>query len=489
MAYDARSEEEKKKRREAFERGRENLGLGVGNKPAGFMSAGALATQASQKTPQQAPAQRSPQVATNIAAQERAQSLASQQQTQVAQNANRDAGVQETRRGIQDILKLPAKDQPQAAAGLGRNTPAPTKTKPIAQSLGMMPAQAATPSQPAERLTELGGGVRKPAAEAKTKLDFPIGNRSNGEDKWNPKDYPSVYAGKQTDPVEPIANSYTDQQPQDSSAPARIGFDPVNNPQSIKSAGSNGSFGMPTAPRLSWSERNERSNLLAKIGTPHKGSQNGQLTANQMQLMAGINERDQKYANDQYGTQVNAASQLTQAKMSQDGANQRAVLGEAGSNNRFNSQLGFDAGKFQQTAEQQQQANGLASRRLDIEQSNSDVANFAPKQLNNLYEKYDTAQSDEDRSAIAAQIQSLKGTDAKSDKEYWTNIGGGEKVIDASTGATEKQPDILLNRNTGETRAIPTEPIDYDSDPRAQAIINDRGLSKEERRQQLEALR
>ena len=489
MALDARSEEEKKKRREAFERERANLGLGANNQAAGFMSAGQLAQQSRQQIPTQTPARPSPQMATQLAARKREQELAQQRQSQASQSANRAAAVQQTRSDIQDVLKLPAKDQPQAAAGLGRNKPAPTRSNSVSPSLGLMPAaQAAAPSQPSERLTELGGGVRKPATDAKMKLDFPIGNQSNGEDKWNPKDYPSVYAGKQSEPADPIANTYTDQPPQASNTPARIGFDPVNNPQSIKSAGSNNGFRMPNAPTRTWSERQEREALLRDSSTAYKGSQNGQLTAKQMELRAGIVGADDKYKNDRYGAQLSAASQMAQAQMSQDGANQRAVLGETGTNARLNSQLGFDAAKFQQTAEQQQESNGLASRRLDIEQGNSEVANFAPKQLNSLYEKYETAQSNEDRTAIAAQIQALKGTNTKSDKEYWTNIGGGE-TLSADGLTSTKNPDVLLNRNTGETRAIPTEPIDYANDPRAIAIKNDTTLSNEERRKQLEALR
>lgn len=484
MAIDTRSEEEKRKRREAFERGQAKLGLGMGNKPAGFMGAGALATQA-QQIPQQVPVQRSPQIATNIAAQEREQALAQQRQAQVNQVASRNAAVQDTRRGIQDILKLPASQQAQAAATLRQNAPAqPAAIKP---ALGLASAQAATTNAPAERLTELGGGVRKPATDAKINLNFPISKPSRGEDKWNPKDYPSVYAGRQAIPEEAVPGSYVDQPTQTNSEPARIGFDPVNNPQAIKSNGGNG-FRMPNAPTRTWSERQEREALLRDSSTAYKGSQNGQLTAKQMELRAGIIGADDKYKNDQYGAQLSAASQMAQAQMSQDGANQRAVLGETGTNARLNSQLGFDAAKFQQTAEQQQQANGLASRRLDIEQGNSDIANFAPKQLNSLYEKYEAAQSDEDRSAIAAQIQALKGTSTKSDKEYWTNIGGGETLSPDGLAST-KNPDILLNRNTGETRAIPTEPIDYANDPRAIAIKNDTTLSSEERRKQLEALR
>lgn len=301
------------------------------------------------------------------------------------------------------------------------------------------------------------------------------------------KNSPSVFAGRASElasqPVQqPIKEAYAENT-QPSTAP-RIGFDPVRKPQTIQN--NTTSFRMPNAPRRTMAERQERQALLRDASTAYKGSQNGQLTAKQMELRAGIIGADDKYRNDQYGAQLSAASQLAQTQMTQAGANERAALGEENANNRFNSQLGFDAGKFQQTAEQQQQANNLASRRLDIEQSNSDVANFAPKQLNALYEKYDTAKTDSEKSEIAKQIQALKGT--ATDKEYWTNIGGGETL--SADGLTSiKNPDILLNRNTGETRAIPAKPIDYETDPRAQAIINDRSLSKDERRKQLEALR
>lgn len=301
------------------------------------------------------------------------------------------------------------------------------------------------------------------------------------------KSSPSVFAGRASElasqPVQqPIKETYAENA-QPSTAP-RIGFDLVRNPQTIQN--NTTSFRMPNAPRRTMAEQQERQALLRDASTAYKGSQNGQLTAKQMELRAGIIGADDKYKNDQYGAQLSAASQLAQTQMTQAGANERAALGEENANNRFNSQLGFDAGKFQQTAEQQQQANNLASRRLDIEQSNADVANFAPKQLNALYEKYDTAKTDSEKSEIAKQIQALKGT--ATDKEYWTNIGGGETL--SADGLTSiKNPDILLNRNTGETRAIPAKPIDYETDPRAQAIINDRSLSKDERRKQLEALR
>lgn len=294
--------------------------------------------------------------------------------------------------------------------------------------------------------------------------------------------YPSVYAGKQAIPEQAIPGSYVEQPQQ--TKPPRIGFDPVNNPQTIQN--NNSGFRMPNAPRRSMAEQQERQALLRDASTAHKGSQNGQLTANQMQLRAGIISADDKYKNDQYGAQLSSASQMTQAQMSQDGANQRAVLGEAGTNARLNSQLGFDAGKFQQTAEAEQQKSGLDARRLDMEQANNDVTNFAPKQLNALYEKFDAAQSDEDRSAIAKQIQSLKGVaDKKSKPVVITQTG--ESPLPGDLGGVKKNPSIIYDPDSGQFTNLPKKEINF-SDPEVLAIVGNRDLSDEEMQAQIAAL-
>ena len=295
--------------------------------------------------------------------------------------------------------------------------------------------------------------------------------------------YPSVYAGKQQSiPEEAISGTYVEQPQQ--TTPPRIGFNPVNNPQAIKNNGSG--FRMPNAPRRTMAEQQERQALLRDASTAHKGAQNGQLTASQMQLRAGIIGADDKYKNDQYGAQLGAASQMAQAQMSQDGANQRAVLGEAGTNARLNSQLGFDAAKFQQTAAAEQQRSGLDARRLDMEQANNDVANFAPKQLNALYEKYDAAQSDEDRSAIAKQIQALKGTaDKKSKPIVITQTG--ESPLPGDLGGVKKNPSIIYDPDSNEFINLPKKEINF-SDPEVLAIINNRDLSDEEMQAQIAAL-
>ena len=295
--------------------------------------------------------------------------------------------------------------------------------------------------------------------------------------------YPSVYAGKQQSvPDEAIPGTYVEQPQQ--TTPPRIGFNPVNNPQAIKNNGSG--FRMPNAPRRTMAEQQERQALLRDASTAHKGAQNGQLTASQMQLRAGIIGADDKYKNDQYGAQLGAASQIAQAQMSQDGANQRAVLGEAGTNARLNSQLGFDAAKFQQTAAAEQQRSGLDARRLDMEQANNDVANFAPKQLNALYEKYDAAQSDEDRSAIAKQIQALKGVaDKKSKPIVITQTG--ESPLPGDLGGVKKNPSIIYDPDSSEFINLPKKEIDF-SDPEVLAIVGNRDLSDEEMQAQIAAL-
>lgn len=295
--------------------------------------------------------------------------------------------------------------------------------------------------------------------------------------------YPSVYAGKQQSiPEEAISGTYVEQPQQ--TTPPRIGFNPVNNPQAIKNNGSG--FRMPNAPRRTMAEQQERQALLRDASTAHKGAQNGQLTASQMQLRAGIIGADDKYKNDQYGAQLGAASQMAQAQMSQDGANQRAVLGEAGTNARLNSQLGFDAAKFQQTAAAEQQRSGLDARRLDMEQANNDVANFAPKQLNALYEKYDAAQSDEDRSAIARQIQALKGVaDKKSKPIVITQTG--ESPLPGDLGGVKKNPSIIYDPDSNEFINLPKKEINF-SDPEVLAIVGNRDLSDEEMQAQIAAL-
>ena len=483
------SEEERKKRREQFDSNQAKLGFGANAGQGGLLGAGKLGQQVQQQQPQMTatPTQTRMQEASSNGRQQRAQALEQIQVNKQERDQKQATALAQAR----SIVQLPVREQPQAVqqmkaqkqerVGLG-TTPVTPKSSPnlgIGNTSNMVASQQVQPQVDAPELGMVSntnaGVARNNNVSDKTIVDE--------ADALSPvySESPKLGFG---------ANSVQRGNPDNKS----FGLSVDNNaavaqPLAPQMGGGNSArgFGVMAAPRKAYGEDSRRQALAMDI-KPYKNGMG--LTTGQIALKNSIiMGNDEKYENERYGAQLGAAQQITQEGMQQGGENSRAELNERGANSRASQQLGFDVDKFRQTAEQTQQANDLNSRRVDLQQANDEVANYAPKQLNNLYEKYATAETDDQKSAIAAQIQMLKGSNANSDKEYWTNIGGGEKVIDASTGATEKQPDILLNRNTGETRAIPLEPIDFINDPRAIEIKNNTSLSKEERLKQLEALR
>ena len=80
----------------------------------------------------------------------------------------------------------------------------------------------------------------------------------------------------------------------------------------------------------------------------------------------------------------------------------------------------------------------------------------------------------------------ILNTGSKDSEDYWTAIGGGEKVIDANTGATEKQPDTLLNRRSGEVRQQPTAARSL-SDPYVLEVNADDSKTRAERQELITA--
>lgn len=483
MSFGHISDEERKKRREQF--GSDQARLGLGPTAAGrsnFLDAGKLGQQAqlglgpTAATPAQAQMQVSPQIATNIASKQREQNMAQQQQAQLQQRATRDTDALAARQNAQKIIGLPAAQQPKAVAAIQ------TAVRPSVQpqpTPNIKPSNNAA-AQPVMGMVPPPSSIARPAvanAVAKSVADTVTPSQSLLEDD-----------ARVLDPV--YAEGVTRGNPDNKS----FGLSVDNNaavaqPIAPAMGGSNSGFGFTVMPppRKAYGEDSRRAALAMDIRPYEK--MNGRLTTGQIALKNSIlNGDDEKYANEQYQGQLSAAQKLAQEGMTQSGANSRAELNESGANSRASQQLGFDTAKFQQTAAQAQQENNFNSRRLDMQQSNDDVANHMPKQLNALYDKYAAAETDDQKSAVAAQIQMIKGSNANSDKEYWTSIGGGETLSEDGLTPT-KNPDVLLNRNTGETRSIPLEPIDYANDPRALAIKNNTSLSNEERRKQLEALR
>lgn len=465
MSFGFVSDEERKKRREQFNSNREKLGFGANASQGGLLGAGKLGQQAqlgvgSVLAP--TPAQGQMQASVQAGRQTRNQALAQIETNKQEQAKTQAATLAEARK----VVQLPVREQPQAVQQMraqgqervGLST-SPVVAKP-SPNLGMMNNPNAAKS------VNVDDGTIAKEARAKQGID-------DDASVLNP-----VYA-------EGVTRGNPDNKKFGVSVDNNA---PVAQPIAPTMSGGNNGFGFTVMPppRKAYGEDSRRAVLAMDI-KPHKNGAG--LTTGQIALKNSIlNGDDAKYANEQYQGQLSTAQKLAQEAMSQSGENSRAELNERGANSRASQQLGFDAAKFQQTAAQAQQENDFNTRRLDMQQANDDVANHMPKQLNALYDKYAAAETEEQKSAVAAQIQMLKGSNADSDKEYWTSIGGGETLSEDGLTST-KNPDVLLNRNTGETRSIPLEPIDYANDPRAIAIKNNTSLSNEERRKQLEALR
>lgn len=136
-------------------------------------------------------------------------------------------------------------------------------------------------------------------------------------------------------------------------------------------------FGVPNAPRKAYGEDSRRAALAMDI-KPYEHMK-GRLTAGQIELKNSIlNGDDEKYENERYGAQLGAASQVAQTQMTQNAANARAALSEAGSDKRFNTQLGFDAEKFSAANAVEQQKLGFDAQKaqaaLDINRYNADTS-------------------------------------------------------------------------------------------------------------------
>lgn len=488
------SEEERKKRREQFDDNKAKLGLVANAGQGSLLGAGKLNQQVQEAQIAPTPAQTQMQEASSNGRQQRAQALGQIDINRQERDKTQAAALAQAR----DVARLPVREQTQAVqqmkaqgqerAGLATT---PVAAKP-SLNIGVMnrPNAAGTPASGNANAPKLG---MVPNQQAQSQIAAPqlgVPRNNNVSDKT---------IADEADALKPVysdspklgfgANSVQRGNPDNKS----FGLSVDNNaavaqPLAPAMGGMNSGFGFTVMPppRKAYGEDSRRQVLAMDI-KPHKNGMG--LTTGQIALKNAIlNGDDEKYANEQYTTQMNAAQKLAQEGMTQSGENSRAELNERGANSRASQQLGFDADKFRQTATQAQQENDFNTRRLDMQQANDDVANHMPKQLNALYDKYAAAETEEQKSAVAAQIQMLKGSNTDSDKEYWTSIGGGETLSEDGLTSTKK-PDVLLNRNTGETRSIPLEPIDYANDPRAIAIKNNTSLSNEERRKQLEALR
>lgn len=191
------------------------------------------------------------------------------------------------------------------------------------------------------------------------------------------------------------------------------------------------------APQRNEAQEAERQAVIRAASTPIAGARG--LTANQVRTLSDLQQGEDNRANQRYTTDANNVAALQREAMGQAGQNYRTELGEQGTNNRFNANLGFDAQKFQAT-------NDLANREFNLNATEKGFGIRNSARLEKLYEQYDAAKSDEDRKSIQEKINRYAGNKADTGKDRYMTVGGGQ-VYDKESGLIN-QPQQLFDTQT-----------------------------------------
>ncbi|AWL29335.1 hypothetical protein DJ533_12520 [Acinetobacter defluvii] len=195
---------------------------------------------------------------------------------------------------------------------------------------------------------------------------------------------------------------------------------------------------LPSSPQRSEEDEAERRALFRDASTVIPGARG--LTTGQMRIRQSLIDNDSNLANQRYATDANNATTIQREAMGQAGQNYRTELGEQGTNNRFNANLGFDAQKFQAT-------NDLANREFNLNATEKGFGIRNSARLEKLYEQYDSAKSDEDRKSIQEKINRYTGNKADTGKDRYMTVGGGQQWDDKAEG-TLTQPQRLFDTQT-----------------------------------------
>lgn len=161
--------------------------------------------------------------------------------------------------------------------------------------------------------------------------------------------------------------------------------------------------------------------------TAYRGAPNGQLTANQVRTLAGMDEANARNAVTRDTTAANNAAALEREAMQQAGASGRTVVQEAGAKARAGASNDVQRGELAL----RQEAQGFQTR--------------GAQRVEKLYEQYDKAKP-EDRAAIGEQIRTLTG---KEHASRFTVVPGGQEV-DPTTQQLTTRPARVFNNQTGQ---------------------------------------
>lgn len=199
------------------------------------------------------------------------------------------------------------------------------------------------------------------------------------------------------------------------------------------------------APQRNDSQEAERQAVIRAASTPIAGARG--LTANQVRTLSDLQQGEDNRANQRYTTDANNVAALQREAMGQAGQNYRTELGEQGTNNRFNANLGFDAQKFQAT-------NDLANREFNLNATEKGFGIRNSARLEKLYEQLDAAKTDEQRKSIQEKINRYSGK-AESGKDRYMTVGGGQEWNNEAM-AMVNRPQQLFDTQTQQFVNTPT---------------------------------
>lgn len=188
------------------------------------------------------------------------------------------------------------------------------------------------------------------------------------------------------------------------------------------------------APQRNDAQEAERQAVIRAASTPIAGARG--LTANQVRTLSDLQQGEDNRANQRYTTDANNVAALQREAMGQAGQNYRTELGEQGTNNRFNANLGFDAQKFQAT-------NDLANREFNLNATEKGFGIRNSARVEKLYEQYDLAKSDQDRKAIQEKINRYTDGKADSGKDRYMTVGGGQEWSEQAGGMVNRPQQIF----------------------------------------------
>ena len=232
----------------------------------------------------------------------------------------------------------------------------------------------------------------------------------------------------------------------------RAAMQAMNNMRAM--SGGLGNYNAPSAPAhpmQSPMQQEERRQLINKASTAMRGAQNGQLTANQLNVLAGIQRDENSLANQRYTTDANNAAQAQQTAMREMGADARTAMNESGQNTRFDAGLNRDYWKDGQEM-------GLRNRQQDLTERKEGIGIRLGETIEKLRNDYASETDENKRAAIGQMLASYTGDDAKTPRGASRYVTvKGSKGSDAQGGEWEK-PSMLMDTVTGQI-IVPEEQL------------------------------